>query len=135
MSLWQWCEALWGILHRCLNHPRAMEHATLLVHVLAKLHNIACDFRVPMSRSARPCRMDEYRGRVPTSESQGGDLLGRDWAEWRVPSKYYDPQDTRRGRPGHRQPLRDELADRLEFAGLARPKRSQYTYCAHGVAM
>ena len=119
MLVWRW-----GILHRCLNHPRHVEHSTLLVHVLAKLHNIACDRKIPVSNTTRPCKMDSYRGRVPGRG--GGDLVGRDWAEWRIPNKYFDPQDTNRGRPGTRQPLRDELADRLKFASLGRPKRSQY---------
>ena len=102
----------------------AQNASTLLVHVLAKLHNIACDRKIPVSNSTRPCKMDSYRGRVPGRG--GGDLVGRDWAEWRIPNKYFDPQDTNRGRPGTRQPLRDELAERLEFASLGRPKRSQY---------
>jgi hypothetical protein len=61
--------------------------------VLAKLHNIACDRKIPVSNTTRPCKMDSYRGRVPGRG--GGDLVGRDWAEWRIPNKYFDPQETK----------------------------------------
>lgn len=111
--------ARFGVLQRTLQV--SIEHATLLLQVLCKLHNVCMDRRLPRYREGR-VRRDAY-GETETE----GDLFGADWAEWKVDQRFFEDVDRgvfNRGRTKERQRLRTAIRDMIAQEEMVRPSRS-----------
>ena len=76
--------ARFGILQRPLQV--SMEHATLLLSTLSKLHNVCMEQGLP--RHAGRVMSDEY-GDTATA----GDMFGASWVEWNIPSRHFEKVD------------------------------------------
>jgi hypothetical protein len=112
--------ARWGCLQRALKV--SVEHATLLLCVLCKLHNVCMDRRMPMYRNGR-LSMDAY-----DHTKTNGDEFGADWAEWDIAAMYFDEADrgaANRGRTAQKQRLRTVLLDTIREEKMVRPSRSE----------
>ena len=111
--------ARFGILQRPLQV--SMEHATLLLSTLSKLHNVCMEQGLP--RHAGRVMSDEY-GDTATA----GDMFGASWAEWNIPSRHFEKVDHdafRRGRTRVLQRLRGELVEVIRDNGMRRASRAE----------
>mgnify|MGYP002882810554 CR=1 FL=1 len=111
--------ARFGILQRPLQV--SMEHATLLLSTLSKLHNVCMEQGLP--RHAGRVMSDEY-GDTATV----GDMFGASWVEWNIPSRHFEKVDRdafRRGRTPVLQRLRGELVEVIRDNGMRRASRAE----------
>ena len=111
--------ARWG----CLQRPLAvnLEHATLLLSVLCKLHNVCMDRRLPLYRYGR-LSMDAYDRKQTNGDEHGGES-----AEWSIASMYFEESDRgafNRGRTAKPQRLRTVLLSTIREEKMVRPSRS-----------
>ena len=123
--------ARFGILQR--NLQVSIEHATLLLSVLCKLHNVCMDRRMPLYKHGR-LNMDAY-----DQTKTRGDEYGVEWAEWKIAPKFFDEVDrgvVNRGRTAEKQRLRTVLRDIIKEEKMVRPSRSEcevYRRRRHGL--
>jgi hypothetical protein len=111
--------ARFGVLQRALRVN--VEHATLLLQVLCKLHNVCMDRSMPRYREGRVTR-DTY-----DQTETDGDLFGADWAEWKIDQCHFEDVDRgffNRGRTRVQQRLRQEIRGILEEEEMVRPAGS-----------
>ena len=112
--------ARWGILQRTLHV--SVEHATLLLQVLCKLHNVCMDRGLSKYRGGRVAQ-DTYG-----EKNTNGDQFGADWAEWNIDARHFEDVDRgamNRGRTPVKQRLRQALRDMIKEEGMERPSRSE----------
>ena len=109
----------WGILQRKLHC--SIEHATMLVRVLCKLHNICVDRRLPRiaPSGTHPGDGNDPYDNADESPIFTHDITGR--------SLDADSRPNRRARRGT-QPRREDMADAIKAAGMERPLHSEFTY-------